>query len=270
MSTDIAIQQSQAVVQQEPASQQTALAIRSDLEAQVALAVARPRDVSKNIAKARGLACMDKPTAVRMFYSLNRDGKPMAGLGKNPEKFGPTVRLTEIFLATYQNLRTGSRLIKITDEHVVVSGFAHDLESNSIVESEEIASILTREGHRFSEHMITRTYQGTAAKARRNALLQIIPRVFIENVMSSCIKVAEGSTKSRNDRWKDLVAEFAKHKATEKQMLMLIGKTGIADASDRDLATLESDLARIEDGEETIDSLLDSLQIEERGKSDVG
>lgn len=261
MSNELAIQETKL-----PAPAQSGMGIqavaRAEIDAQVATAREYPRDVSRAIKQAMGLATMDRETAARMFYAM-KDGQPVKGMPKGAE-LGPSVRLTEVFMSSYGNLQCGSRIVEIGDEHVVVAGFAHDLENNTRVVCEETASILTREGRRYGERMVIRTAQAAMAKARRNAILQVIPRVFIERVMKSAIGVAAGLDKPKTERWRDLVLRFASRNIADKQMLALIERTGIADMNDDDFAYLESCLAQIIDGDTTIDALLQGEVIDNK------
>ena len=220
---------------------------RAEIDAQVATAKQYPRDVSQAIARAKGLATINKDTASRMFYSLNQDGESVRG---------PSVRLAEVFFSVYGNLSCGSKIVEITPSHVVVVGFAHDMETNCRVASEEIASIITKNGRRYGERMIVTTAKATMAKARRNAILQVIPRVFVDQVMQAAMRVAAGADQPKVDRWRDLAGRFAGQSVTDKQALSLIRRTGFSEMTDDDFASLESCLALIVDGEETIDSLM--------------
>lgn len=223
-------------------------AARAEIDAQVATAKQYPREVSKVIARATGLATINKETAARMFYALKQDNETIRG---------PSVRLAEIFFSVYGNITCGSKVIEIANEHVFVAGYAHDMETNSRVVSEELASIITKNGRRYGERMIVTTAKATMAKARRNALLQVIPRVFVEQVMKAAMRVAAGSDKPTTERWRDILARFAEQRVTDKQALQLIGRTGMAEMTDDDFAALESSLAAIIDGEETIESLIE-------------
>jgi hypothetical protein len=198
-----------------------------------------------------------------MFYSLKQGGESIEG---------PSVRLAEIFFSVYGNISCGAKIIEITQEHVIVAGFAHDMETNARVASEEIASIITKNGRRYGEAMIVTTAKAAMAKARRNALFQVIPRVFIEQVMIAAKRVAAGTDRPKTDRWKDLSTRFAAQKVTDKQALQLIDRTGFAEMTDEDFASLESCLAQIIDREETIDSLLaQTVKVEQvnRAAADV-
>ena len=235
----------------------TAIA-KAEIDSQVSTAKKYPRDVSQAIARAKGLATINTETAARMFYCLKQDGQDVEG---------PSVRLAEIFFSVYGNLTCGAKVVEITGSHVVVMGFAHDMETNCKVASEEIASIVGKNGRRYSERMVVTTAKAAMAKARRNALLQVIPRVFVDQVMRAAMRVAAGEDRPKVDRWRDIAARFAQHGVTDRQALQLIGKTGFAEMTDKDFASLESCLALIIDGEETIDSLLDRAKDPSRGPS---
>lgn len=267
----LALLPSQQSIMPVPSGSGVQAALRVEIDSQIATARQYPRDVSLSVRRAAGLATMDKATASRMFYCLGRDGQVMQrdsnDVPRGAVSFGPSIRLAEIFLATYGNIRSGAKLIEIGDEHVVVLGFAHDMETNTQTAVEHVESILTKEKRRYSERQILKVASAAMSKARRNAIFQVIPRVFIDQVQTRCVAIAAGSDKPKTKRWRDIVARFASQRVNEKQVLALIGRSGIADMTDDDFAALESDLAMIVDREATIDQLLKSREPEPSGRN---
>ncbi len=76
---------------------------RAEIDMQVSTAKKYPRpDPSAIKKKMESFATMDEETAESCFYSLPRDGKTIQG---------PSVRLAEIAVACYGNLRAASRVI---------------------------------------------------------------------------------------------------------------------------------------------------------------
>jgi len=99
----------------------------SRAEIDVAISTARryPRQLSTVKKNMLSFATLDQETAESCFYTLPRGGKNIQG---------PSIRLAEIAVSCYQNLRAGSRILQTVttgdNPHVVVQAVAMDLENN--------------------------------------------------------------------------------------------------------------------------------------------
>lgn len=251
-----------------PAGAGVQAAMRVEIDSQIATARQFPRDVSLSLKKATALATMNKDTAARMFYCLS-DGQLKQREGteipRGTTSFGPSIRLAEVILSTWGNIRSGAKLIEIADEHVVVVGFAHDMETNVQTAVEHVESILTSKRTRYSDRQILKVAAAAMAKARRNAIFQVVPRVFVDQIQKRCVDIAKGEDKPIVKRWAEIVERFRTQRVTERQVLQLIGRSGMTDMTDDDFAVLESDLAMIVDREATIEQLLKSREAEPPG-----
>lgn len=243
------------------AGEHLALQARAQVEVQVSTAKAYPRKIKDACERALTAAIYNVDVAERMFYRLREGDKWVEG---------PSVRLAEIFFSQWQNISAGSKAIEINDTYLVAAGYCHDMETNVRVEVQEVASILTKNGKRYSENLIAKTMKAAMSKARRNAIFQVIPRVFIEGVMKKAKQVAAGEGKSQTERWKELVDRAKLLKVSDKQLLQLIGKSSMSELILEDFASLASSLAMIEDEDETITSLLEQASSQRRGtESDI-
>src|ERR1700759_614780 len=75
---------------------------RAQIDMQIATAKRYPRVRSKVIENMIAFATMNEDTAAACFWTLPRGGKTLQG---------PGIRLAEIALSCYQNLRAGSRIV---------------------------------------------------------------------------------------------------------------------------------------------------------------
>jgi len=75
-----------------------------------------------------------------------------------------------------------SRLVAEQERFVTVEAVAHDLEKNNAQRAEVVMSIWGKHG-RYGQDMIQTTVLAAQAKARRNAILAVIPGAWIRKIM---------------------------------------------------------------------------------------
>jgi len=146
--------------------------------------------------------------------------------------------------------------VEIGRDRVVAQGFCADLETNNAYSGEVSASILTKRGKRYPEHMVTTTANAACSKALRNAVFRIIPRAYVDQVLKECKQVAIGRGMTMIQRWREIAASFSRHGADEKAVLAAVGRKGVADVTTDDLVHLHGLLTAIEDGDVTTDKAL--------------
>ncbi len=141
---------------------------RAEIDLQISTAKKYPRDLARVKSKMISFATLDEETAESCFYTLPRDGKTIQG---------PTVRLAEIAVACYTNLRAASRIIS-NDGRVITSQAAcHDLENNTLISVEVQRRITTKQGKTYSEEMQVTAGNAANAIAFRNAVFKVVPVV---------------------------------------------------------------------------------------------
>src|ERR1700760_4459967 len=100
---------------------------RAEIDMQISTAKRYPRMLSKVKSDMLSFATLDEETAAACFYSLPRGDKNIQG---------PSVRLAEIAVSCYGNLRAGSRAVQTVttgdSPHVIVQAVCHDLERNTL------------------------------------------------------------------------------------------------------------------------------------------
>src|SRR5262245_41350484 len=105
---------------------------RAEIDVQIATAKKYPRHIATVKQSMLGFATLDEETARGCFYTLPRGGKAIQG---------PSVRLAEIAVSCYKNIRVASRIIEsVTDgssPHVTVQAVCTDIENNITVAIEK-------------------------------------------------------------------------------------------------------------------------------------
>lgn len=224
----------------------------SRAEIDVAIATARrfPRQLSTVKKNMLSFATLDQETAESCFYSLPRGGKNIQG---------PSVRLAEIAVSSYGNLRAGSRILEtVTDganPHVTVQAVAMDLENNIQVSIEKRRRIVGKKskGGVIDEDDINLAANAGSAIAFRDAVFKIIPMALIKPVFEQAKKVAIGDAKTLTDRRARCVEAFAKMGVSKEKLIAKVGKKSVDDFNLEDVEMFLGLHNAIKDGEVQID-----------------
>lgn len=159
---------------------------RASTDVQISTAKKYPRSVSKFQANILSFAKSNPKLAALCTYS-----KPQAG----GTVHGPSARFAEMVATSWGNLRIGSRIVEVGESRIVVQGVCHDLETNILVSVEVPSGIMGRNG-RYSEDLINTNLKAAMSKARRDAVLQVVPRAYWFEAMEVCQATAKGDIKS--------------------------------------------------------------------------
>ncbi len=230
---------------------------RAEVDVQISTARKYPRQLPAVKQKMLAFATLDQETAESCFYSLPRGGKNIVG---------PSVRLAEIAVACYGNLRAGSRIIEsVTDgpnPHVVVQAVAHDLESNTAITVEKRRRITKKKAKdKIDEDDINLACNAGAAIAFRDAVFKIVPGALIKPVFEQARQVAIGDAKSLVDRRARAFESFAKMGVQQDKVLSVLGKTHMDLVDLEDLGTLFGLHTAIKEGDMTIDEAFPSPEV---------
>lgn len=173
----------------------------AEISQQISTAKRYPRTLSKVKADMLSFATLDEETAGACFYTLPRGGKSIQG---------PSVRLAEIAVACYGNLRVGSRIISTVTNgdspHVVVQSVAHDLEKNTAISIEKRRRIVGKKDYNTGtrkapdEDDINLATNACSAIAFRDAVFKVVPQALIQPVLDAAKKCAIGDIKSLSEK----------------------------------------------------------------------
>lgn len=227
---------------------------RAEIDIQIATAKRYPRQLSKVKADMMSFATLDEETAAACFYSLPRAGKTIQG---------PSVRLAEIAVSCYGNIRAGSRVISAVtngdNPHVVIQAVAHDLERNVSVTIEKRRRITAKKDFKtgirkpVDEDDINLAANAGAAIAFRDAVFKVVPMALVKPCVDMAKKVAIGDAKTLADRRAKAVEMFAKMGVIKDRVLAKLGKRSIEDIDLSDLEELIGIHTAIKEGDLSID-----------------
>lgn len=220
---------------------------RANIDAQVSTAKAYPRDLQKAVSNAIFISTMDAETASSCTYSVPRGGKPIKGA---------SVHLARILVQCWGNLRAETKVIDITDKHIISQATCWDIENNVAVKVEVRRSIMTKNG-RMNDDMITVTGNAGNAIAYRNAVFNTLPKSVIDKVYKSAMGVLTGDIsdetkliKRRNQVLENLKKAYA---VTDEEILASVGKSKLEYIGADEIVILIGIGTAIKDGDTTID-----------------
>jgi hypothetical protein len=234
---------------------------RAQVDVQISTARKYPRTLSKVKERMLSFATLDEETASSCFYTL-----PARRGGDDKPIQGPSVRMAEIALASYQHVKAGSRIIADDGKFLTAQAVVHDLENNVAVSIEVRRRVTSKSGARYSDDMIAVTGNAACSIALRNAVFRVVPRALITPVYEAAKRVAVGDVKSLTSKRAQIIARLKQMGAKDAAILAAVGADKIEDI---DLAKLEVLIGlgtAIKDGEITLETAFPGASPKEDGK----
>lgn len=191
----------EAITVSEPVSVVADAITAAEVDVAIATAKKFPRDPLKAMDDMMTMAILDDTTAADCFYSLRREGKTIQG---------GSVRLAEIAISCWGNVRAGARILGESADRKFVraQGICHDLEKNVYVSVESQRRITKRDGARYSEDMIGTTANAAASIALRNATFRVIPKAIIMPAYERALEVATGKAKTMQEKREEVIGRL--------------------------------------------------------------
>lgn len=223
---------------------------RANIDIQIATAKKYPRSLARVKNDILSTATLDEETAESCFYVLpargSEGGKPIQGA---------SVRLAEIAVSCFGNIKAGARIISNDGNFVTAQGICHDVEKNVSVSVEVRRSIKGKNGKTYSDNMIQVTSQAACAIAYRNAVFKVVPLALVKPALDKAMQLAKGDIKSLSERRGIMVDKFAKLGITKEKLAERVGKQSIDEITLDDLQTLTGCYNALKDGEAAVDDI---------------
>ena len=222
---------------------------RANVDLQISTAKKYPRSLSKVKSDMISFATLDEETAASCFYTLPRAGKVIQG---------PSVRLAEIAISCYGNLRAGARVIHTQDKgenpHVVVQAVTHDLEKNVAITIEKRGRIFTKRGKAApDEDDITLACNRCASIALRDSVFKVVPLALIKPVFEQAKRVAIGDASSLSEKRGKIIDRIKQMGVPEARILAVVEARKVDDITLDKLEILIGLGTALKDGEITIE-----------------
>jgi hypothetical protein len=216
---------------------------RALVDIQIATAKRYPRNLAKVKNDLISYATLDQETASGCFYRLPRAGKNI---------LGPSVRIAEIAVSCYGNLKVGSRVIDVDTRsqqpHVTVQSVCIDLENNVAVSIEKRRRIVGKKGRQIDEDDINLAVNSCSAIAFRDSVFKVIPQALVKPAWQAALKVAVGDVNSLVDRRTKAIDKFAQAGVTPDRVLAVLEIDSVEQITLDHLATLIGLWNTIQDG----------------------
>lgn len=221
---------------------------RASIDVQISTAKKYPRTLSVVKAQMLSFATLDVETAAGCFFTLpgrkGGDGKPIQG---------PSIRMAEIAISSFQNIRAGARVIADDGKVITAQGVCHDLQNNVCVSVEVRRRVTTKEGRRYSDDMVVMTGNAACSIALRNATFRVVPLALVKPIYETAKRVAVGDAKTLVSRRADALAHFKKMGVEDARIYAAIGVKSLEDVGLEHLEILLGYATAIREGDATVD-----------------
>ena len=226
-----------------------AIALRAEVDMQVSTAKKYPRDVVKVSKEIEAIATMDRETAESCFFTLRRKDKD----GQIKMIQGPSVRLAEIAVSCYGNIRAATRVVGNDGKNVTAQATCYDLEKNVQIGWEIKRRITDKAGRTYGDDMQALTANAASALAFRNAVFKVVPKSIILPAYEAAKRVAVGTKETLAQRRAKAIDTFQKMGVSKDRVFLAVGKSTIEDIGLPELETLLGLFTAIKDGDTTVD-----------------
>lgn len=224
------------------------LITKAEIDTQIATAKAFPRSLKMFHDRALSMATLTEDIAASCSYSLPRGGKTLEG---------PSVRMAEIVVSSFGNIRSGARVIANDGKTITAQGICHDLETNNSVTVEIKRRITDKYGKTFNDDMQTVTGNAACAIAFRNAVFKVVPAALCQDIYDKAKEVARGTAETLVKRRDKAIDYFNSIGVKNEQIISVLEIKKIEDIDLDKLSILTGMKAAIKNGEATVTSLFE-------------
>lgn len=242
MSTDLALQES-GRPQYELATAGATSEKEHEIQAAIIIARKFPRNEDGCFQRLMR-ACSRSSFAGDARYSFPRGGQDVTG---------PSVNLAREAARIWGNVRFGLYIVREDETHILIRGWAWDVETNTKVEHDDNFKKLVyrKQGGWIvpDERDLRELVNRRGAILVRNSLLQVMPKDLIEDALFQCEKSLEESASSNPDgERKRVLVDFSKFGVLVEDLEAKLGHP-FSQATARELAELRSIHKAIADGQ---------------------
>lgn len=183
------------------------------------------------------------------FYYIPRGGSHI---------IGPSSRFAFDTAGCFGNIRSQSNVSGITDDHVIATGSAIDLQTNVSTTVEVKRRIRSSDGRRYSDDMIGVTSNAACSIALRNAILKVIPQFFWHDAYVMAQKISARSEHPIAGRIKAAQKHLKGIGVGTPQILKAVGRKSVDEINDNDLVVLRGLANSIKNSEISVEEAFPS------------
>ena len=228
---------------------------RAEIDMQIATAKRFPRNIEQCLNNIRALSMIDEETMESCFYHLERKDKD----GQIKEIEGMSVRMAEIFVSCWGNLRVATRIIGNDGRKITAQGICFDVQNNVAVSSETSRRITNKSGKTYSDDMQIVTGNAASAIAFRNAVFKVIPAAVTKAVTNEIRqRLLEMTSTKISQKRRNAVEWFTKRGVTEDELRKYLGTDNLETISAEEIVELRGVATAIREGSSSIDEVFRS------------
>lgn len=225
---------------------------RAEIDMQIATAKRFPRDIQQCLNNIRALSMIDEDTMESCFYHLERKDKD----GQIKEIEGMSVRMAEIFVSCWGNLRVATRIIGNDGRKITAQGICFDVQNNVAVSCETSRRITNKNGKTYSDDMQIVTGNAASAIAFRNAVFKVIPAAVTKAVTNEIRqRLLEMTSTKISQKRRNAVEWFTKRGVTESELKKYLGTDNLETISAEEIVNLRGVATAIREGSSSIDEV---------------
>ena len=225
---------------------------RAEIDMQIATAKRFPRDIQQCLDNIRALSMIDEDTMESCFYHLERKDKD----GQIKEIEGMSVRMAEIFVSCWGNLRVATRIIGNDGRKITAQGICFDVQNNVAVSCETSRRTTNKNGKTYSDDMQIVTGNAASAIAFRNAVFKVIPAAVTKAVTNEIRqRLLEMTSTKISQKRRNAVEWFTKRGVTESELKKYLGTDNLETISAEEIVNLRGVATAIREGSSSIDEI---------------
>ena len=231
---------------------------RAEIDSQIATAHAFPRKVQRCISNALAMIQSDPEVAASCKYAVPRGGKTIEG---------KSIRLAEIVMSTWGNLRVNSEVIDIGERTVRVQATCHDLESNVAYRAEVSRRITDKNGRRYNDDMIQTATAAAQSIAVRNAIFRVVPGAITDGMANKAEEAALLDGEALLKRREACIKHFEGMGIPAERVLEYVKRSRWQELTAEDMLELKGILAAVRDGQAALTDYFPVIEAPEAPKS---
>lgn len=231
---------------------------RAEIDQAIATAHKYPRVLDTVVKQIETMACYNEEAAENCIYSLPRGGKPI---------IGPSIGFANILAAAWGNCVDGGRQTYTDrkEKAVYAEGVFHDLQTNRRTIIHDSRRIVGRNGQIYNDDMIIVTGKAAASIARRNAILNAVPRAIWHPIWEQALRIVRGDVETFVERKDKALKAFAQFGVKPEQVFLALGLKGDIDLTLEHIPMLRGMYLALRDGSSTVEEMFDPRRMTGKG-----
>jgi hypothetical protein len=227
---------------------------RAEIDQAIATAHRYPRSIDIVLKKIETMACYNEAAAENCIYSLPRGGKPI---------IGASIGFANVVAQSWGNCTDAARIVYIDrkEKVIIAEGGFHDLETNRKTVLPVQRRIVDKNGRLFSDDMIMVTGMAAASIARRNAILNAVPRALWFPIYEKALSIVRGSVETFAERKEKALRAFSQFGVKPEQVYAALGLKGEDDLTLEHLAPLRGMYTALREGNISVEEMFDPRRL---------